>query len=163
MITEEHLYEQLEELNIPYKIVKHQPVFTTEEADKQIEGHEGVRTKSLFLQNKKKKRFFIVIMDDSKSLDINFFKDYVDESRIKLASPETIEKLIGLTPGIVSVVGLTEAMNDKIEVFYDREMIKEDLLTFHPNTNDKTIFIKTTDIFKFVASMGYDNQIIDLP
>lgn len=163
MITEEMLYERLKSLDIPYKIVEHKPVFTTEEADKQIEGHVGVRTKSLFLQNKTKKRFFIVIMDDAKSLDLDFFKDVVDESRVKLASAETINKLIGLELGTVSIFGLTEEVNDKIEVFYDKDMIQEEILTFHPNINTKTIFVKTEDIFKYVESLGYENQIVDLP
>lgn len=57
-ISEEQLYKKLENLGIPYKIVEHKPVLTTEDADKQIEGHEGVRTKSMFLTNKKKTKFF---------------------------------------------------------------------------------------------------------
>ena len=39
---------KLKELEIDFKIVDHPPAFTTEEADKYIEGHDGVRTKSMF-------------------------------------------------------------------------------------------------------------------
>lgn len=157
------LYKRLESMAIPYKIVEHKPVFTTEEADAQIEGHVGVRTKSLFLTNKKKKRFFIVVMDDSKELDLKHFKDIVGESRVKLASPDLIEEMIGLSPGVVSVFGLSENKDNLINIYYDREMVKEDILTFHPNINTKTIFVKTEDIFKYVETLGYENHIVDLP
>ena len=46
--------QKLNELNIPFEIVEHEPALTTEQADSFIEGIEGVRTKTLFLTNKKK-------------------------------------------------------------------------------------------------------------
>lgn len=46
--------EKLKELNIQYQLVEHEPALTTEQADKFIEGIEGVRTKTMFLTNKKK-------------------------------------------------------------------------------------------------------------
>ena len=50
--------EKLKELNITYQLVEHEPALTTEQADKFIEGIEGVRTKTMFLTNKKKKNFY---------------------------------------------------------------------------------------------------------
>ena len=44
---------KLKELDIVYEVVDHPPAFTTEEADRYIEGKEGVRTKTMFLTNKK--------------------------------------------------------------------------------------------------------------
>lgn len=46
--------DKLKELNIQYQLVEHEPALTTEQADKFIEGIEGVRTKIMFLTNKKK-------------------------------------------------------------------------------------------------------------
>ena len=40
--------DQLNELGIPFQIVEHEPVLTTEQADRFIEGIEGVRTKPMF-------------------------------------------------------------------------------------------------------------------
>ena len=42
-------------------------------------------------------------------------------------------------------------------------MLAEDpILTFHPNVNTHTIFIKTTDLMKFIKEQGYAPEIIDL-
>ena len=46
--------EKLKELNIQYQLVEHEPALTTEQADKFIEDIEGIRTKTMFLTNKKK-------------------------------------------------------------------------------------------------------------
>lgn len=46
--------DKLKELNIQYQLVEHEPALTTEQADKFIEGIEGIRTKTMFLTNKKK-------------------------------------------------------------------------------------------------------------
>lgn len=46
--------------------MEHEPALTTEQADRFIEGIEGVRTKTMFLTNKKKRNFYLVIMDDAK-------------------------------------------------------------------------------------------------
>ncbi|HEM3243447.1 TPA: prolyl-tRNA synthetase associated domain-containing protein, partial [Streptococcus suis] len=48
------VFESLADLGMDYIVVEHPPALTTEEADRYIEGLEGVRTKSMFLTNKKK-------------------------------------------------------------------------------------------------------------
>ena len=46
--------DKLDELGIEFDVVEHPPAFTTEQADSYIEGLEGVRTKTMFLTNKRK-------------------------------------------------------------------------------------------------------------
>ncbi|EGO8429555.1 prolyl-tRNA synthetase associated domain-containing protein, partial [Enterococcus faecalis] len=60
-------------------MVDHPPALTTEEADSFIEGIEGVRTKSMFLTNKKKMAYYLLIMDDQKRLDMNKLKEITKE------------------------------------------------------------------------------------
>lgn len=103
------------------------------------------------------------MMDDRKELDLKSFSDLVGESRITLTSPEKIDELLGLEPGIVSIFGLPEHHEPGlISIYYNQEMVEEDILTFHPNVNTKTIFVKKSDIYKYVESLGYENIILDL-
>ena len=78
----EKVVEMLNELDIPFEIVEHEPALTTEQADSFIEGIEGVRTKTMFLTNKKKTAYYLVIMDDKKRLDMDLLKDLVGANRI---------------------------------------------------------------------------------
>ena len=36
-------------------------------------------------------------------------------------------------------------------------------MTFHPNTNEKTIFIKTQDLFRFLEAIDFSYEILTLP
>ena len=154
--------DQLNELGIPFQIVEHEPVLTTEQADRFIEGIEGVRTKTMFLTNKKKRNFYLVIIDDAKRLDMDVFKEIVEENRIKMASAETLNDKMMLLPGTVSPFGLLNNRDKDIQVYFDQEIVSEERMCFHPNTNEKTIFVNTEDLFTFLKAIGYEAHVINL-
>lgn len=153
---------KLKELEIDFKIVDHPPAFTTEEADKYIEGHDGVRTKSMFLTDRKKKNFYLVILDDYKRLDMDLFKDIVGEKKVKMASENSLMEKMKLPAGTVSPFGLLNNEDHDIKFFMDKEIADEEIMTFHPNTNDKTLFLKTKDLYKYLDNIGYEVNIIEL-
>ena len=153
---------KLKELEIDFKIVDHPPVTTTELADKYIEGHEGVRTKSMFLTDRKKKNFYLVILDDYKRLDMDRFKDIVGEKKVKMASENSLMEKMKLPAGTVSPFGLLNNEDHDIKFFMDKEIADEEIMTFHPNTNDKTLFLKTKDLYKYLDNIGYEVNIIEL-
>lgn len=158
----EKVIDKLKELNIDYDIVEHEPALTTEQADKFIEGKEGVRTKTMFLTNKKKRNFYLVIMDDYKRLDMNKFKELVKEKQIKLASEESLYEKMKLAPGVVSPFGLLNNDDKDIKIYIDKEIVNEEIMTFHPNTNEKTMFLKTIDLFRYFDDIGYEVNIVEL-
>ncbi len=98
--------DTLKALAIHYQLAEHEPALTTEQADQFIEGIEGVRTKTMFLTTRKKKHFYLVIMDDAKRLNMNRFKELVGEKQIKMASAECLLAKMQLPPGVVSPFGL---------------------------------------------------------
>ena len=158
----EQVQESLKKLGITFETVEHPLALTTEEADKYIIGIDGVRTKSMFLTNKKKTACYLVVLDDSKRLDMNRFKKIVDENRIKMASPELLMEKMNLTPGIVSIFGLLNNSSKDIQVYFDKSIMSEKRMSFHPNVNTKTIFISTSDMLKFIDKIGFKYSIIDL-
>ena len=142
--------------------MEHPPAFTTEQADSYIEGMEGVRTKSMFLTNKKKTQYYLLIMDDKKRLDMDDFKVQVGADRIRMASLDSLAEKMNLPAGTVSPFGLLNNEEKDIQVYFDKEIIDEERMTFHPNTNEKTIFISTQDLFKFLQDLGYSYQVLEL-
>lgn len=154
--------DKLNELGITFQIVEHEPALTTEQADSFIEGIEGVRTKTMFLTNKKKRNFYLVIMDDAKRLDMDVFKEIVKEKQIKMASAETLNDKMMLPPGVVSPFGLLNNKDKDIHVYFDQEIVSEERMSFHPNTNEKTIFVNTQDLFTFLKAIGYEPHVIEL-
>ncbi|VTS18434.1 YbaK/prolyl-tRNA synthetase associated domain-containing protein [Streptococcus porcinus] len=152
----EKLATYLEKEGIAYDVVEHPAAFTTEEADRYIEGYEGVRTKSMFLTNKKKTSYYLVIMDDAKSLDMDSFKDIVHTNRIRMASEQSLQQKMDLAPGLVSPFGLLNNKEKDIQVYFDQEILDKPVQTFHPNDNTKTLFVKTEDIIRFIERLGFE-------
>ena len=155
--------DKLEELGIEFEVVEHPPAFTTEQADSYIEGLVGVRTKSMFLTNKKKTQFYLLIMDDKKTLDMDDFKEQVEANRIRMASAESLAEKMQLPAGTVSPFGLLNNEEKDIRVYFDKDIVSEEIMTFHPNTNEKTIFIKTQDIFRFIESISFNYEFLTIP
>lgn len=154
--------EKLEELAIPFEVVEHEPTLTTEQADSFIEGIEGVRTKTMFLTNKKKTAFYLVIMDDKKRLDMELLKDLIGANRIRMASSESLFEKMSLPAGVVSPFGLLNNADKDIQVYFDKEIMSEKRMSFHPNTNEKTLFLDSTDLLKFLEAIGYQAHILEL-
>ncbi|MGL4694931.1 prolyl-tRNA synthetase associated domain-containing protein [Enterococcus larvae] len=154
--------EMLEQLAVPFDCVEHPPVFTTEEADHYIEGLEGVRTKSMFLTNKKKTTFYLLIMDDAQRLDMDAFKTIVGANRIKMASAESLMEKLQLTPGSVSIFGLLNNGEKDVHVYFAKDILAEKRMSFHPNDNTKTILLDTQDVLRFVEALGYTYGVADL-
>ena len=158
----QNVYNTLKSLDIPYEVVEHPPAWTTEEADSYIVGKEGVRTKTLFLTNKKKNAYYLVIMDEAKRLDMKQLAEILHEERISFASPARLSRKMDLLPGVVSIFGLLNNDEHDIKVYLDKEMVAERLISFHPNDNSKTLFISTEDMYKFLTSIGYEYNIVEL-
>lgn len=158
----EKVLHTLDSMEIQYKIVEHPAVMTTEEADRYIEGHEGVRTKSLFLCNKKSRAYYLIIMDDEKSVDMKTLEAHLEDKGLHFCSAEKLMAKMNLKPGTVSIFGLLNNEEKDIQVILDEEIMNEPIMTFHPNDNTKTAFISTKDMLRFLECFGYDYQIIKL-
>lgn len=158
----EQVKAELAKLDISYDMVEHPAVFTTDVADEYIKGKIGVRTKSLFLTNKKKKTFYLVFMDDDKRLDMSHFAEIVGEKHVKFGSEELLMEKLGLKPGVVSIFGLLNNQEKDVQVYFEKDIVGDIPLTFHPNDNTKTIFVGMSDLEKFLADLGFEYRIIEM-
>ena len=160
--TYEQVINELDRLGIKYGMVDHPAAETTEEADKYIEGHEGVRTKTMFLKGKKH-HFYLVIMDDKKPMNFKEFEELTGAKRVSMARPDDLKEQLGSHAGVVSPFGLMNNEEHNVQVYFDKDMLAESpILTFHPNVNTHTIFIKTPDLLNFIKEQGYEPETIDL-
>ena len=86
------VYAALNQMGIAYEVVHHPAANSTEEADAYIEGHEGVRSKTLFLCNRKKNAYYLLVMDDGKRLDMKQLGSLLDEKACNLHRPRNCSK-----------------------------------------------------------------------
>lgn len=161
MSNRDKLFEIFDQLDIKYDIVEHPAAESTEEADRYIEGKDGARTKNLFMANRKDRQYYLIVMDDQKMISMKDYNKLLDEKGMHFVQPEKILEILDQEVGIISVFGLINTDED-IKVIFDKDMIDEnEIMTFHPDDNTKTVFLKNEDVFKFVKNAGYDYQIFD--
>ena len=55
----EEVFKALTTMGINYEVVNHPPALTTQQADDFIEGKVGIRSKTMFMSDKKKKNFYL--------------------------------------------------------------------------------------------------------
>lgn len=157
----EEVYKYLDNLNISYQVVNHPKAYCTMDADKYIEGYEGVRTKTMFLYNKNKTNFYLIVMDENKRIDFKKLEEELQEKKLKFSSDEVLFEKLKLEKGVVSIFGLLNN-KDNIVVLFDEDIINDLPLTFHPNENDATIFINSEDVIKFLNTLNVSYKIITI-
>jgi len=147
------LFEIFDKLDIKYDMVEHPAAESTEEADRYIEGKKGARTKNLFMANRKDRQYYLIVMDDQKMISMKDYNKLLDEKGMHFVQPEKILEILDQEVGIISVFGLINTDED-IKVIFDKDMIDEnEIMTFHPDDNTKTVFLKNEDVFKFVKML----------
>lgn len=153
------LYAILEELEIEYEEIEHPPVYTVEEA-RSVQGKiEGIGCKNLLLTNKKKEKFFLVILEENKKADIKAISVLVGVPHLFFANSENLYETLGLIPGSVSPLGIINDKEKRVSLLIDEEL-KGKRLLFHPNTNTKTLSLSYEDLIRFVECEGQEYRLL---
>lgn len=96
----------LEANGIGYDIYFHPPLFTIEEALSYWKDIDAVHCKNIFMRNHKGNRHYLVSFECHKELDIHSLEHKLHQGKLSFASPERMQRCLGLRPGSVSVFGL---------------------------------------------------------
>jgi Ala-tRNA(Pro) deacylase len=68
-----------------------------------------------------------------------------------------MEKLLDITPGSVSVLGLMNDKDMQVRLVIDKDVISSELFGCHPCINTSSLRIRTKDILeKFLPAVGHD-------
>ena len=156
------LYELLKQLDIDFEYLEHPEAPTIEIAKQYWAGHDAQHCKNLFFRNHKGNRHYLVIMDSRHSMDIHQIEHLLHQGKLSFASPERMMKYLGLRPGSVSLFGLVNDLHHEVTLFVDKELLKAEKVSFHPNDNTASLVISTTDMLKFIKEIGNPYEFLDL-
>ena len=99
-------YDFLDRLGIPYDRVDHQPAETMEVCKGINEVLDMKICKNLFLCNRQKTAFYLLLMPGDKPFKTKDLSHQLGVARLSFGEPEDMLRLLNLTPGSVSVMGL---------------------------------------------------------
>jgi len=156
------IYEVLKDLDIDFVEHEHPAVFTVEEAEAHKGNLDGVKTKNLFLRNKKGNKHFLFVAPALKEIDIKKLSEVIGEKKLSFASPERLKKYLDLTPGSVGPFGLVNDRKKEVSVFLDKDILNGEKINFHPNRNTATIQISKESFLKFLDWTGNEVREVEV-
>ena len=85
-------------------------------------------------------------------------------SRLSFASPDFMEEFLDIKPGAVSVMGLMNDKNNRVQLVIDRCVIESETLGCHPCVCTSSLKFMTKDIIeKFLPAVNHKPIIVDMP
>jgi len=159
--TPSKLLEQLDALDIHYDLYHHKAVYTVEESEAVDADIPGTHCRNLFLRDKKKKNFLLVLQNATE-VDINKLPPIIDSARLSFGSADRLWEFLGVKPGSVCTFSITNDTENKVKILLDKSMMESDLVAYHPLLNTMTVTVKPADLVKFIESTGHEAHIVDL-
>lgn|SRR3989338_7120253 len=157
------IYAFLDQHGIAYQRFDHPAVFTCEQAQELRTPMPGKDTKNLFLRDEKGKRHFLVTVGHEKQVDIKALKTLFDVQKLSFASPERLKNHLGVDPGSVTLLGLINDPEHRVEVFIDEAVWNADAVCCHPLVNTATLCIPHEGIEKFLRATGHSWRVESIP
>ena len=153
----------LERHGISVARVEHAAVMTVEESERLVPPLPGAKTKNLFLRDKKGLRHFLVTVPASRAVDLNALGSALGAGRVGFASPERLEKYLGIKPGSVSLLALVNDEKVGVEFVIDRALWEAAAVQAHPLVNTATMILPHADLERFLRATGHAPRVIDVP
>ena len=144
-----------------YERLEHPAVFTCEEADRYHTGIEAVHTKNLFLCDKKKRHFFLVVTACEKTVRLDSLAAHLGVSHLRFASEENLGKLLGVGVGSVTMMGLVNDSEYRVALWIDKEIWGGERFLCHPLVNTATLVLSKAELERFFALTGHQPNLFD--
>ncbi len=143
-------YDFLDKLNISYRRVDHAPAMTMEDCAA-VDRVLGVTMcKNLFLCNRQKTDFYLLLMPGDKPFRTKELSGQLGVSRLSFGSAEDMERLLGLLPGSVSVMGLMNDKEGRVRLLVDKDLLDDAEIGCHPCVNTSSLAFSMSDLLEKV-------------
>lgn len=157
-------YALLQQLHIPYTRVDHAPAITMEDctgADRALGVH---MCKNLFLCNRQQTAFYLLLMPGEKKFRTKDLSAELGCSRLSFADESHMVSLLDIHPGSVSVMGLMNDRDNRVQLLLDRELLSEEFLGCHPCVNTSSMKLSMQDLLeRFLPAVHHGYLPVDLP
>lgn len=157
----QNLLKHMDELQIPYQLYTHEPVFTVEESHKVDKEIPGTHTRNMFLRDKKERMFLITLRHDT-PIDLKKLSDLLGTGRFSFGSPERLWTYLGVKPGSVTPLSILNDTEHKVQLVLEAGMMDTPLVNFHPLDNSMTVGMPPSALMTILEKSAIQPQIMDL-
>lgn len=158
------VYDLLDFLGIEYERIDHEPAMTIEACEEIDRVLEAVICKNLFLCNRQETDFYLLLIPGNKKFKTKDISAQIGSSRLSFGKPEYMEQFLDITPGSVSVLGLMNDKENRVQLLIDEEVLQEEYIGCHPCINTSSLRIRTEDMVKkIIPELKHSPKLVRLP
>lgn len=153
---EVRVYNLLDSLGIEYFRTDHERADTMEACNEIDAVLDVVICKNLFLCNRQKTDFYLLMMPGDKPFKTKELSSQINSARLSFASPEAMLKYLDIKPGAVSIMGLMNDRDNRVNLLVDEDVLKDEYIGCHPCVNTSSLKLKTNDVFtKYLDAVNH--------
>lgn len=161
MMTEQEFLAFLAANDFEIRRTEHPAVFTCEQAELHRADANAVSTKNLFLCDKKARRFFLAVTSCEKTVKLDGLASRLGVPHLRFASEDNLMRLLGVTRGAVTMMGLVNDTEHQVELWIDSEIWQAETFQSHPLVNTATLIFTKAALERFFTLTGHDTHIFD--
>ena len=157
-------YDLLDSLNVPYQRIDHEEANTMEACAAIDEALKATICKNLLLCNRQCTTFYLLMIPGGKHFKTSVFSKLIGSSRLSFADPKYMEEFLDITPGSVSVLGLMNDKENRVQLVIDEDVRRGEFFGCHPCINTSSLRIATKDLMeKIIPAMHHEPIFVELP
>jgi len=160
-MMEQEFLTFLDNNNFTYQRAEHPAVFTCEEAELHRPDVQAVSTKNLFLCDKKARRFFLAVTACEKTMNLETLASQFGIKHLRFASEKNLERLLGVTRGSVTMMGLANDVEHAVELWIDAEIWGSEYFLSHPLVNTATLVLAKPELERFFKLTGHNIHLFE--
>lgn len=156
-------YDLLDSLGVSYQRIDHPAAMTMEECEDIDRILDATICKNLFLCNRQETAFYLLMIPGDKTFKTKDISAQIGSARLSFGKPEFMEQFLDITPGSVSVMGLMNDKEKRVQLLIDEDILKGEYIGCHPCINTSSLRIKTKDMAeKIIPAMKHEPIIVKL-
>jgi Ala-tRNA(Pro) deacylase len=157
--TEKEFLGFLDTHHFSYQRIEHPAVFTCAESEPHRPEIPAVSTKNLFLCDKRARRFFLVVTTCEKTVKLDVLASQLKAANIRFASEEKLQRILGVTRGAVTMMGLANDTEHQVELWIDAEIWQGEYFLSHPLVNTATLILSKAELERFFILTGHRSHL----
>ena len=158
------VYDFLDGLQVPYAYVDHPAAMTMEDCAAADEAMGTAMCKNLLLCNRQCTEFYLLLLPGDKPFKTKELSKQIGSSRLSFAGGEYMEQFLDITPGSLSILGLMNDKENRVQLLIDEDVLKDTYLGCHPCINTSSLRLTVEDLMnKVVPAMGHTPTMVQLP
>ena len=160
---EARVYAFLDSLEIEYNRVDHEPAMTMEACEEVDKALGAVMCKNLFLSNRQETVFYLLLIPGDKPFKTKDLSAQLGVARLSFGKAEFMEEYLDITPGSLSVLGLMNDKENKVQLLIDEDVWSSELIGCHPCVNTSSLSITVKDLKKkIIPALVHEPVIVKL-